>query len=661
MTGSLLFCSLLASTLLPLARGAVYTRFEDIPNRSSFDFVIIGGGTAGNTLANRLTEIPDFNVLVLEAGLSNEGVLESIVPFFATRAAPFTPWGWNYTTVPQEGLDNRLITYPRGHLLGGSSSVNFMVYTRGTSDDWNRYAHVSGDKGWKWNAIQPYIRKNEKWTEPVDHHNTTGQYNPKLHSTTGVNSVSLPGFAHSVDQRVIQTTKDLPDEFPFNEDMNSGNHLGLGWTQVTINGSRRSSSATSYLGTDFISRKNLHVLVNARVTRLLRTGTSRHGVPEILGVEFVHGGRTSQKYTVRAKKEVILSAGSVNTPQLLQLSGIGDRKLLSSLQIPVVLHNPSVGRNLSDHPLLENIWLINSTDTFETAERNTTLAAEQFEQWNATHTGPLVDGFTNNIAWLRVPDSEHEFWAKFDDPSAGKNTAHYELLFSNGILPGSIPIPATGNFFSIITALVTPTSRGFVMLNTSDPFAAPLINPTFLNSDFDLEVIKFAVRKAQKFLTEPAWSDYILAPVDGQGNTTMVGTDEELVEYIKTNTATVFHPVGTASMSPIDADWGVVDPDLRVKGVSGLRIVDVSVLVNLVQPFIPSAHTQVPAYIVGERAGDLIKETWDCSTTRGCLQLSNTFLNLFCRVLRYNVCAGIARFMLYSSRTVPRVRLKKYS
>ncbi|KAF9451443.1 GMC oxidoreductase [Macrolepiota fuliginosa MF-IS2] len=589
------------------ARGAVYERYEDLPSVSGFDFVIVGGGTAGNALANRLTENPDFDVLVLEAGPSNEGVLDSIIPFFCDQVVPFTPWDWNFTTTPQEGLNGRSVVYPRGHILGGTSSVNFMAYLRGSSQDWDRYAAITGDEGWSWDAIQPYIRKNEKWTEPADHHNTTGQFDPSLHSTSGINSVSLAGFPRpNIDPRIIQTTQELPDEFPFNEDMNSGNHLGVGWTQATINGGRRSSSATSYLGPEFISRKNLHVLVNAQVTRLLKTGTTQDDKPEILGVEFVNGDDTTHKLTVRATKEVILSAGSVGTPHLLQLSGISDETLLSPLGIPTILHNPSVGRNLSDYPLLPNLWLVNSTETFEKAERNTTVAAEQLAEWEKNEQGPLVDTLLDHLAWLRIPNNEMAFWDNFEDPAAGNHTAHFEFLFSNGIIPGTFPLPPTGNFLSIVTAVVSPTSRGSVTLNTSDPFAAPLINPGILSSTFDFEAMKFAIRSAQRFLLAPVWKDYIISPFNGLQNTTMAGSEDELDEYVRANTATIFHPVGTAAMSPAEGvEWGVVDPELRVKGVSGLRVVDASVL-----PIVPAAHTQVPAYIVAERAGDLVKKTW---------------------------------------------------
>ncbi|KAJ3572974.1 hypothetical protein NP233_g2733 [Leucocoprinus birnbaumii] len=600
------FGSIILWALVVPARGIVYTCFEDVPQSSHFDFVIVGGGTAGNTLANRLTENPHLNVLILEAGPSNEGVIDSMVPFFANRVFPFTPWDWNYTTIPQEMLNNRSIIYPRGHILGGSSSVNFMAYTRGSSEDWDRYASISQDQDWNWDSIQEYIRKNEKWTEPADHHDITGQFDPKFHTTGGVNSVSLPGFLwENADERIIQTTKDFADEFPFNEDMNSGSHLGIGWVQNTIDGStgRRSSSATSYLGPHFISRRNLNVLVNARATRLVKTGTSRDGKPEMLGVEFINVNTPEKSFTVRAHKELILSAGTINTPHILQLSGIGDRHLLSSMKIPVLVDNPSVGRNLSDHPIVPNIWRANSNNTFQAAQRNATLASEQFQEWHTSGKGPLVDEYANHLGWLRVPASVADFWGNVEDPAAGNNTAHYEFILCNGAIPGAFTLPSSDNYFSIFTAVVSPVSRGSVVLNTSNPLAAPLIDPGFYNEEVDLKVMKFAIRSAQRFLSGPAWSEYIISAVDGQGDTTIAGDDSQLEQYVRENTATIFHPTGTSSMSPVGAGWGVVDPDLKVKGVAGLRIVDLSVL-----PIVPAAHPQLAAYVIGERAGDVIKK-----------------------------------------------------
>ncbi|KAF7376494.1 Pyranose dehydrogenase [Mycena sanguinolenta] len=281
-----------------------------------FDFIVVGGGTGGLVVANRLTENPNYSVLVLEAGGSNTDILNIIVPFYCTRATPDTPQDWNFSTTAQVGLNGRSIAYPRGHVLGGSSSVNSMVYTRGSKDDYDRYARVSGDDGWSWDRLVPYMRKTEHF-QPPKTQNTTEQFNPAVHSFTGVNDVSLPGFPRDTDARVFATTSVLSDEFPFNIDMNSGNPLGIGWIQSSINLSdaSRSSSATSYLAPQHIARPNLHVVLNTLVTRILRSGSnSRTGKPTFQTVEYTSSTRGSARFRVTATKEVILSAGSIGTP-----------------------------------------------------------------------------------------------------------------------------------------------------------------------------------------------------------------------------------------------------------------------------------------------------------------------------------------------------------
>ncbi|KAK0437902.1 aryl alcohol oxidase, partial [Desarmillaria tabescens] len=351
--------------LLPvLCSAAIYESVAELP-KLDFDYVIVGGGTAGNVLANRLTEQEDTSVLVLEAGQSTADVLISQIPFLCPQATPNTVLDWNFTTTPQPGFNGRAIPYPRGFGLGGSSAVNYMAYTRGSSEDYDRYARVTGDEGWGWDELQPYIRKNERLVAPADHHNTTGEFDPAVHSFDGVNSVSLPGYPRAIDGRVIQATQELSGEFSFNLDYNSGYHLGIGWEQTTVGNGTRSSSETSYLGPGYIDRENLHILIHTYVTRILVANESTlNDEPHFNTVEFTQDAGATI-HTISPLKEIILSAGSVGTPHILLNSGIGDADELTAVGVTPTVHLPDVGKNLTDHPRWGVAWLVNDSNTIE--------------------------------------------------------------------------------------------------------------------------------------------------------------------------------------------------------------------------------------------------------------------------------------------------------
>ncbi|KAF7375580.1 Choline dehydrogenase, mitochondrial [Mycena sanguinolenta] len=588
--------------LLPIACVAtLYERAEQLPASTSYDFVIVGAGAGGTVLANRLSDNPATTVLLLEAGPSNLGVADAIIPFLSTRLGS-TTYDWNYTTTPQPGFAGRSINYPRGRLLGGSTSTNTFAWTRASNEEWDRYATLTGDDGWSWDNMQQFMSMNEKFVASADGHNTTGQYNASLHSTTGMVSISLPGYPHPFDSRVIETTQELSEDWPFNLDMNSGSMLGIGWPQQSIDTSSRSSGATAYLSPQYLARKNLHVLVNAHVTRIIQTGTDS-GKPAFRSVEYTTadvptgGTSTAPRTVVSAKKEVILAAGAIGTPQILLLSGIGPQAELSALGIKTILNNPSVGANLTDHPLLSNKFYVNSNETFDSINANATLAAEDIAIWNATGQGPMVDSALAHLGWARVPSNPYG-----PDTTAGPTTPHYEILFANGFLSTTTPRPSSGHFMTIATSLTSPAARGSLTLNTSNPFDQPNINPNMFGTDYDLFIMESAVTAVLKIAAADAWKDYIIEPFEDLAAAT---TPAALKAYIQAQSATIFHPACSAAMSPKGASWGVTDPDGVVKNISGLRIIDASIL-----PVIPSAHPQAVVFFLGERGAALVKQKY---------------------------------------------------
>ncbi|KAJ7235004.1 aryl-alcohol oxidase-like protein [Mycena haematopus] len=573
----------------------LYENVADLPSLN-YDFVIVGGGAGGNTVARRLTENPNVTVLLLEAGPSNVGVLDSKIPFVANNFANAAgAYSWNYTTTPQAGAGGHVFNYLQGHILGGSTSHNGMAYTRGSTADWDRYANLTGDDGWSWNKIFPYFLKSEKWTAPADNHNTTGQFNPALHGTKGPISVSLFGYAYpDFERRVIQTTKELPHQFPFNLDMNSGTPLGIGWLQYTIGNGARSSAATGYLEPKVIQRPNLDVLVNAQASKLVNfTGTG--SAAAFGGVQFRNG---ASLFVATASKEIILSAGTIGTPRILLNSGVGNSTELGALGIDTVLDLPSVGKNVSDHPYTGLRWSVNSNKTADSVYQNATVFNKALARWKKSRTGPLVDSDPGpHAAWLRLRPNAHAF-SVHPDPSPGPDAPHFEVLFQ----PSGLGAP--GNSISLAMGMVSPVSRGSVTLSSNDPFAPPLIDLEMFSNEFDALALAEGTHLLYKILSAPAWNHdgYLGAPAV---NLTAM-TPAERVEFVRNNSGPGYHIVGTSGMSPVGAQYGVVDPDLKVKGISGLRVIDASVL-----PIVPAAHTQAATYAIAERGAHLIKQTWN--------------------------------------------------
>ncbi|KIP06821.1 hypothetical protein PHLGIDRAFT_128071 [Phlebiopsis gigantea 11061_1 CR5-6] len=585
--------SLCLALCADLAQAAVYTDAKHLPS-ASYDFVIVGAGTAGNVLASRLTEEGKYSVLVIEAGVTNEGVRNVEVPFLAPQNLPNSSVTWNYTTVPQTFLNDRYIGYTRGRLLGGSSSINFLGWTRGSNEEYDRWANLTGDEGWAWNNLAPYYFKTSHLAPSADHHDPEGQAN-LTNFGNGPLAVSLPGFPTELDPLVINTTHTNP-EFPFALDVNAGDSIGIGYIQSTIGNGARCSSAIGYLS-PALGRQNLDVLIHNTVTRLISTGPDQ-GKPTFKTVEF-STGPTATRHTVSAKREVILSAGSVGTPQILMLSGIGSKTSLSKVGIKSTVDLPDVGQNLHDHPILSNYWTVTSNETYDDIIRNATNFNRTLAQWQQTRTGLFTNSPLNTLGFLRIPGND-SIWKNFTDPSAGPESGHFEFLFGNGYNPA--PVPATGNYLTIGTAIVSPHSVGQITLASNDPFAFPLIDPAFFSSPFDQLAMLYAIKAARRFAETAPWDGFVIERFGPVGT---AETDEEIMAAARGAARSIYHPTSTARMSPLNATWGVTDPQLRVKHVSGLRIVDASTF-----PSIPAVHPQAAVYTLAERAADLIKAAW---------------------------------------------------
>ncbi|RXW22513.1 hypothetical protein EST38_g3334 [Candolleomyces aberdarensis] len=455
-----------------------------------------------------------------------------------------------------------------------------MVYTRGSADDFDNWGRVTGDPGWSWKALWPYIKRNEKWVQPAGGRDPSGQFDPRVHGYKGKVSVSLPWSGPTDrDNRTAQNAE-LQKEFPVILDQNEGKPIGITWMQSTIGNGERSSAATAYLGSDVRERPNLTILVNTYVTRLLPVKASNRSL-DVRSIEIAPRRGAGSTRILSAANEIILSGGVIGTPQILLNSGIGNKTELEALDIPSLLNLPDVGQGLTEHVTTNVAWTVIPSNT-TTIDEATALA-----MWQKNRTGPLTELWSHQILWSRIR-SDSSVFKEFKDPSTGPTSPHIEMPLGSAQNGG--------------VCLLTPHSRGSVKLRSKNPFDAPIIDLGLLSHPFDLAAIKEGIRIVKKFYSSAAWDGYI---------TGFRGPDPDKLsnedfEKVVRDTATGFaHPVGTASMSSKNSKRGVVDHELKLKGAAGIRIVDASVF-----PYVLAAHTQAAVYILAERAADLIRDAW---------------------------------------------------
>jgi choline dehydrogenase-like flavoprotein len=361
--------------------------------------------------------------------------------------------------------------------------------------------------------------------------------------------ISLPSNPFGQDKGIIGVTKELPNDFPYAEDMNTGNSIGIGYVQAAIGGGKRSSSASTYLAPSYQKRPNLSILVQAQATKIVQTGTFR-GKPIFGRVEFVVSG-TTKRYTVSADKEVIVSAGTFNTPHLLLNSGIGDRNALTKLNIKSIVDLPDVGQQMSDHTLLSHCYSVNITSTLDDYFQKPDMINQAMGQWNASHTGMYASTVANHIGFLRVPPTDPIF-KTYKDPSTGPTSGHYEFFFGASLNLPNVTYPG-GHYACLLTQTMAPSSRGSITLASNDPLAPPLIDPNFIGDAFDVNTMVVAQKAAIKYFKTKAMAYMNPQPFGDWADVIKNGTDAALVDYARKNSMTIWHACSSARMSPFGA------------------------------------------------------------------------------------------------------------
>ncbi|KKL35400.1 glucose-methanol-choline oxidoreductase [Burkholderia contaminans FFH2055] len=527
--------------------------------KNSFDYLVVGGGSAGSVLASRLTEDPDVTLCLFEAGGTGDGWPVN-VPAALVLMIPSRLNNWAFETAPQKGLQGRRGYQPRGKALGGSSAINAMVYTRGHHADYDDWAAL-GNEGWGWNDVFPYFKRSE-------HNERLGN---EWHGRGGPLWVSDLRTDNPFQARWLDAARECG--LPVTDDFNGAEQEGVGIYQVTQKNGERWSAARAYLFPHMKTRGNLTVETGAQVRRIVFDGK------RAVGVEVTRGGNVE---TVWAKKEVILSAGAFQSPQLLMLSGVGPKDELERHGIEVVADLPGVGENLQDHPDFVLSYKTNSLDALGVSVRGAIKTLGDIRQYRNSRTGTLTTNFAEGGAFLKTRP-------ELDRPDV-------QMHFVVGPVSDHGRKVRLGHGLSCHVCLLRPKSRGSVKLRSADPLDAPLIDPAFLDHEDDLEVLVEGYKLTRRLMAAPAMARFVTEDMFASRSR----SDDDIRALLRERTDTVYHPVGTCRMGN-DA-LAVVDSQLRVRGTEGLRVVDASIMPTLV-----GANTNAPTIMIGEKASDLIR------------------------------------------------------
>ncbi|KAJ7034159.1 hypothetical protein C8F04DRAFT_956689 [Mycena alexandri] len=594
-----------------------------------FDFVIVGGGTAGLALAARLAEWTNITVAVIEAGSDGTQYKDQItIPGMSYLGGlTGTDYDWQYKTTPQANAGGGALSWPRGKGLGGSSAINGMFWCRGSSaeyDAWNTLQNgTSGAEDWGWNTMQASIKKSETFTPMSDADAATFSvtHDSDAHGTTGPIQTSHSSFQYAHLAAWVPTMVAMG--LPHTLDPANGNNVGVSWVPSIINPANGSRSDSNFGYIAPYAGTNLVILTGYQVTKVNWNSTTS-GAAVAGGVSFA-ASASGTEYTVHAAKEVIISGGTVGSPQILQLSGVGPKALVTGLGIQSVIDLPGVGANLQDH-LSSSVYLQATDDDTWAALKSQPLWDDQLAIWRANGTG-MWTYMNEAVAYPTIADlmgSDAPSWvsgldlatalstsvaaASMDPTVAAGVQAQYALLsqWAASSSIGQVELifnmfGGTAGSIGIQFCIQHAFSRGYVQATSASIFDSPDINPNYLSISYDLDIMRAALKYVRNIVKTAPMSSMIAGETLPGSSTT---ADEDINSYIAKDSGTEYHPTGTNSMLPL-AYGGVVDTRLVVYGTTNLRVVDVSIV-----PISPSAHTMATAYGVAEHAADLIKAAY---------------------------------------------------